>query len=417
MSTVEAKSFDISKREVWEAYKRVKANRGAAGIDAMTIDVFDQDLSKNLYRIWNRMASGSYFAPPVKHVEIPKGDGSTRALGIPTVADRVAQMVAKKRLEPLLEPVFHDDSYGYRPGRSAHDALRVARTRCWKHDWVLDLDIKGFFDNIDHDLLMRAVRKHTSCRWLLLYIERWLKADVCMPDGELLKRNKGTPQGGVISPLLANLFLHYAFDGWMERSHPTISFERYADDIICHCDSLEQTELLKTDLQARLSVCGLQLHPDKTRIAYCADANRRQQYETVRFDFLSYTFKPRQALNRRGKLFTSFSPAVSDKAGKSMRQKIRQLSLQRLSRYSLEELAVRINTLLDGWVRYFGLFHRTTLQRALRTLDLHIVKWAQKKFKRLHRHKKRAWNWLAGLRSRAPRLFLHWTIDWQTIGR
>lgn len=417
MSTVEAKSFDISKREVWEAYKRVKANRGAAGIDAMTIDVFDQDLSKNLYRIWNRMASGSYFAPPVKHVEIPKGDGSTRALGIPTVADRVAQMVAKKRLEPLLEPVFHDDSYGYRPGRSAHDALRVARTRCWKHDWVLDLDIKGFFDNIDHDLLMRAVRKHTSCRWLLLYIERWLKADVCMPDGELLKRSKGTPQGGVISPLLANLFLHYAFDGWMERSHPTISFERYADDIICHCDSLEQTELLKTALQARLSVCGLQLHPDKTRIAYCADANRRQQYETVRFDFLSYTFKPRQALNRRGKLFTSFSPAVSDKAGKSMRQKIRQLSLQRLSRYSLEELAVRINTLLDGWVRYFGLFHRTTLQRALRTLDLHIVKWAQKKFKRLHRHKKRAWNWLAGLRSRAPRLFLHWTIDWQTIGR
>ena len=200
MSTVEAKSFDISKREVWEAYKRVKANRGAAGIDAMTIDIFDQDLSKNLYQIWNRMASGSYFAPPVKHVEIPKGDGSTRALGIPTVADRVAQMVAKKRLEPLLEPVFHEDSYGYRPGRSAHDALRVARTRCWQHDWVLDLDIKGFFDNIDHDLLMRAVRKHTSCRWLLLYIERWLKADVCMPDGELLKRNKGTPQGGVFTP-------------------------------------------------------------------------------------------------------------------------------------------------------------------------------------------------------------------------
>ena len=417
MSTVKTKSFDISKREVWEAYKRVKANRGAAGIDAMTIDLFDQDLSKNLYRIWNRMASGSYFAPPVKHVEIPKGDGSTRALGIPTVTDRVAQMVAKKRLEPLLEPAFHDDSYGYRPGRSAHDALRVARTRCWQHDWVLDLDIKGFFDNIDHDLLMRAVRKHTSCKWLLLYVERWLKADVCMPDGELLKRNKGTPQGGVISPLLANLFLHYAFDSWMERTHPSISFERYADDIICHCNSLEQTELLKTALQARLSECGLQLHPGKTRIAYCADANRRQQYETVQFDFLSYTFKPRQALNRHGKLFTSFSPAASDKAGKSMRQKIRHLGLQRLSRYSLEQLSIRINTLLDGWVRYFGLFHRSTLQHALRTLDLHIVKWAQKKFKKLLRRKTRAWNWLTKLRLRAPRLFLHWTIDWQTIGR
>ena len=417
MSTVETKSFDISKREIWEAYKRVKSRKGAAGIDAVTITVFEQNLSRNLYRIWNRMASGSYFAPPVKHVEIPKSDGSTRALGIPTIADRVAQLVAKKRLEPILEPVFHNDSYGYRPGRSAHDALRVARKRCWQHNWVLDLDIKGFFDNIDHDLLMRAVRKHTSCRWLLLYIERWLKADVCMPDGTLQRRDKGTPQGGVISSLLANLFLHYAFDSWIERTFPAISFERYADDIICHCDSLEQAKLLKTTLQARLTECGLQLHPEKTRIAYCADANRRQQFDVVRFDFLSYTFKPRQAVNRRGKLFTSFSPAVSDKAGKFMRQKIRHIGLQRLSRYSLNQLSARVNALLNGWVRYFGLFHRTALQWALRTLDLHIVKWAQAKLKRFRGHKTRAWNWLARLRLRSPSLFLHWTVGMQTIGR
>lgn len=411
MFTAETKSFDISKREVWEAYKRVKANRGAAGIDAMTIEAFDQNLSKNLYRIWNRMASGSYFAPPVKHVEIPKGDGSTRALGIPTVADRIAQMVAKRRLEPLLEPVFHNDSYGYRPRRSAHDALRIARKRCWQHDWVLDLDIKGFFDNIDHDLLMRAVRKHTSCRWLLLYIERWLKADVCTPDGELLKRFKGTPQGGVISPLLANLFLHYAFDSWMRRFHPAISFERYADDIICHCDSLEQAESLKTSLGKRLFDCGLELHPTKSKIAYCADANRRGGFEVVRFDFLSYTFKPRQAMNRRGQIFTSFSPAVGDKAGKAIRQKLRRMGLQRLSQYSLEQLSVRVNALLNGWVRYFGLFHSSEVQRALRSLNLHIVKWAQRKYKKLRGHKSRAWDWLTRLQARSPFLFVHWSIS------
>lgn len=416
-SIAETKPFDISKKEVWEAYKRVKANRGAAGVDEQTIQVFDADLSKNLYRLWNRMSSGSYFPRPVKHVEIPKGDGGVRALGIPAVVDRIAQQVVKNRLEPVLEPVFHDDSYGYRPNRSAHDALRKARTRCWNHDWVLDLDIKGFFDNIDHDLLMRAVHKHTDCRWVLLYIERWLKADVCMPNGSLQERDRGTPQGGVASPLLSNLFLHYAFDSWMARLHPHISFERYADDIICHCDTLEQAELLKTELQVRMQECGLQLHPDKTCIAYCADANRRGKYENVRFDFLSYTFKPRRAINRYGKLFCSFSPAVGDKAAKAMRQRIRQLDLKRLNRYSLGDLAIRINKLLDGWVRYFSLFHPSTLHQALVTLDLHIVKWAQRKLKKLRRRKTRAWNWLEELRQRSPRLFLHWRIGMQTVGR
>ncbi len=417
ISSTETKPFDISKKEVWEAYKRVKANRGAAGVDVQTIDLFDQKLSKNLYRIWNRMSSGSYFPQPVKHVEIPKGDGSFRALGIPTVADRIAQQVVKSRLEPVLEPVFHEDSYGYRPNRSAHDALRVARVRCWKQDWVLDLDIKGFFDNIDHDLLMRALRKHTDCRWVLLYVERWLKADVCMPDGILQERDKGTPQGGVVSPLLSNLFLHYAFDSWMARLHPSISFERYADDIICHCDTLKQAELLKAELEARMQECGLQLHPDKTCIAYCADANRRGNYKRVRFDFLSYTFKPRQAINHNGKLFSSFSPAVGDKATKLMRRKIRQLNLKRLSRYSLNDLAFRINKWLGGWIRYFGLFHRTKLQSALATLDLHIVKWAQRKLKKLRRRNTRAWNWLEGLRLRSPSLFSHWSIGMQTVGR
>jgi RNA-directed DNA polymerase len=404
----EAKSFDIAKREVWEAYKRVKANRGAAGGDGVTIAMFEQDLSKNLYRIWNRMASGSYFPPPVKRVDIPKGDGKTRPLGIPTVADRIAQMVVQRRLEPLLEPVFHANSYGYRPGRSAHDALRVARNQCWRHDWVLDLDIKGFFDNIDWDLLMKAVRKHTDCRWVVLYVERWLKADVLIPDGTLMTRDKGTPQGGVVSPTLANLFLHYALDQWMVRHHPKVPFERYADDIICHCDSKAEAESLRTELEARLAACRLELHPEKTRVVYCADANRRGDHDVRRFDFLGYTFKPRQAMNRRGRLFTSFSPAVGDKAGKAMRHEIRGWGLQRLSRYDLGELLARIRPVLVGWVRYYGLFHPSTLQRALKTLDLHLVQWAQRKYKRLRGHVTRAWDWLTQLRRRAPKLFPHW---------
>jgi group II intron reverse transcriptase/maturase len=409
MRMAEAKSFDIAKREVWDAYKRVKANRGSAGGDGVTMVMFEQDLSKNLYRIWNRLASGSYFPPPVKRVDIPKGDGKTRPLGIPTVADRIAQMVVQRRLEPLLEPVFHANSYGYRPRRSAHDALRVARAQCWRHDWVLDLDIKGFFDNIDHDLLIKAVRRHTDCRWMVLYIERWLKAAVLMPDGALVTRDKGTPQGGVISPLLANLFLHYAFDQWMVRHHPKVPFERYADDIICHCDSETQAESLRAELEHRMDACRLELHPEKTRVVYCADANRRGMHDVRRFDFLGYTFKPRRAKNRRGVLFTSFSPAVGDKAAKAMRHEIRGWGLQRLSRYDLDELLARYRPVLVGWVRYYGLFHPSSLQRALKTLDIHLVQWAQRKYKKLRGHVTRAWNWLQQLRIRAPRLFPHWT--------
>jgi group II intron reverse transcriptase/maturase len=329
-------------------------------------------------------------------------------LTVPTIADRIAQMVVRRRLEPLLEPVFHANSYGYRPGRSAHDALRAARTQCWRHDWVLDIDIKGFFDNIDWNLLMKAVRKHTNCRWVVLYIERWLKAEVLMPDGTVAKRNKGTPQGGVVSPVLANLFLHYAFDLWMGRNFPTVPFERYADDVICHCDSQAEVEALRVALQERLEACQLQLNPEKTRIVYCADANRRDDHETRQFDFLGYTFKPRQARNRRGKLFTSFSPAVGDKAAKAMRREIRGWGLQRLNRYSLSELLARYRPVLAGWVRYYGLFHPSTLHSALRSLDFHLVRWAQRKYKTLRQRRVRAWDWFTRLQQRAPTLFPHW---------
>jgi RNA-directed DNA polymerase len=409
---VAAKSFDVSKREVWQAYKHVKAKRGAAGVDGVTIKEFDQGLSQNLYRIWNRLASGSYFPPPVKRVEIPKADGKVRALGIPTVADRIAQTVVQRRLEPLLEPVFHANSYGYRPGRSAHDALRAARTQCWRHDWVLDLDIKGFFDNIDWGLMMKALRKHADCAWVVLYVERWLRADMIMPHGKVQTRDKGTPQGGVISPLLANLFLHYAFDEWMDRQHPGVVFERYADDIICHCDSQAQAQALRAQLEQRLGECGLQLHPEKTRVVYCADANRRQQHDSQRFDFLGYTFKPRKASNARGQVFASFSPAVSDKAAKAMRQEIREWQLGQWTKSDLGALVAKLKSKVQGWVQYYGLFRPSTLYRALQSLDDHLVLWARRKYRRFRQHAHRAWDWLRGVNARTPTLLPH---SWASI--
>jgi group II intron reverse transcriptase/maturase len=319
----QTKPFPVTKRQVWEAFKKVKANRGSAGVDGETIADFEKDLGNKLYKVWNRMSSGSYFPAAVKRVEIPKGDGKTRPLGIPTVSDRIAQMVVKQHLEPRMEEIFHPDSYGYRPKRSAHDALAKARKLCWRYDWVLDMDIKGFFDNIDHDLLMRAVNKHVEEKWCLLYIERWLKACVEFPDGVVLQSKKGTPQGGVISPLLANLFLHYAFDEWMRRKFPSIPFERYADDSLCHCRSKKEAEELKDALIKRFAEVGLELHPEKTKIVYCKDVDRKEDFDLIKFDFLGYTFRPRRAKNRYGKYFVSFLPAISSKAGKGIRQEVR----------------------------------------------------------------------------------------------
>lgn len=411
-----AKPFCISKREVWEAYKRVKANRGAAGVDEQSIAQFEEDLRNNLYRIWNRMSSGSYMPPPVRRVDIDKGDGRKRPLGIPTVSDRIAQTVVKRYLEPILEPVFHADSYGYRLGRSAHQALMVARQRCWRFDWVLDFDITGFYDNIDHELLMRAVRRHTKCKWVLLYIERWLRASVQMPDGTLMRPEKGTPQGSVVSPILGNLFLHYAFDRWMQEHHSDIPFERYADDAICHCRDQAQAHSLRAALDARLAACKLELHPQKTQIVYCKDANRTGDHPAQRFDFLGYTFRPRRSMNRNGKLFVSFAPAISDKAAKAIRQSMRRWKLHHRNDLALADIARWTRPFLLGWIRYYGRFHRSALRGALRTLDSFIVRWAQRKYKRLRGHTMQAWDWLRGLQARQPALFAHWITE-AAVGR
>lgn len=407
-----AKSLPISKRQVWEAYKRVKANRGAAGVDGQTLTEFEGDVANNLYKLWNRLASGSYMPPAVRRVEIPKSGGGVRPLGIPTVADRIAQMVIKQVLEPVLEPVFHDDSYGYRPGKSAHHAIAQARRRCWKHAWVVELDIKGFFDNIDHALLLKAVRHHTRDNWVVMYIERWLKAPVQMLDGTLLERARGTPQGGVISPLLANLFLHYVFDKWMQREYADVPFERYADDALCHCRSQSQAQMLMSALGQRFAQCGLELHPLKTRVVYCKDADRRGNYAETSFDFLGFTFRPRLSKTRWGKTFVNFSPAVSAKAGKAIRQEVRNWNLQNRSDKSLIDLAHMFNATIRGWVNYYSAYYKSALYPTLRHIDRKLVLWVTRKHKRFQGHRRRASHWLERVARKETYLFAHWPLLW-----
>ena len=383
-----AKPFEISKHVVWDAWKHVKANQGAAGVDAESIADFEANLKNNLYKIWNRMSSGSYFPPPVRTVGIPKKTGGERLLGIPTVSDRIAQMVVKMYFEPLVEPCFHEDSYGYRPGKSAIQAVEVTRKRCWRYDWVLEFDIKGLFDNIDHDLLMRAVRHHTDSKWVLLYIERWLKAPFQKDEGTLVERPKGTPQGGVISPVLSNLFLHYVFDKWMERNYSQNPFCRYADDGIAHCRTEVEAFVLLKALDVRFKECRLELHPEKTKIVYCKDDDRRGSYPLNSFDFLGFTFRPRKSKNRWGKYFINFTPAVSNKAGKVMRQKARRWKMHLRSDKSLEDLSKMFSPVIRGWINYYGSFYKSALYPMLRHLDRILVRWAERKLKNLKKSHK-----------------------------
>jgi RNA-directed DNA polymerase len=408
VSEPKPKSFEISKRAVWEAWLRVKANKGAAGVDEQSIAEFERDLSGNLYKLWNRLSSGSYFPPPVRAVAIPKRDGSSRTLGVPTVADRIAQTVVRSYLEPSVEPVFHEDSYGYRPGRSAHDALGVCRERCWRADWVLDMDIRKFFDTVPWDLTLKAVAHHTDQRWILLYVERWLKAPLQTEVGSLVERDRGTPQGSAISPLLANMFMHYAFDLWMVRTFPAVPFERYCDDIIVHARSERQALQLRAMIAARLAECGLELNEQKTRIVYCKDADRRGSHEHTSFDFLGYTFRPRLSKNRFGKHFLNFSPAVSGEAKTRMRREMRSWGVARRSDKTLTDLALMFNLQLQGWINYYGRFYKSMLYPVFRHFNDTLVRWAMRKYKRLRRHKSRARRFIADVARRQPGLFVHW---------
>jgi group II intron reverse transcriptase/maturase len=408
MTRLEDKSFEIPKSMVWEAWRQVKANKGAPGADGQTLDEFEADLKGNLYKVWNRMSSGSYFPPPVLAVEIPKPHGGgTRTLGVPTVADRVAQTVVAMFLEQRADHRFVADSYGYRPNKSAHDAVETCRRRCWRYDWAIDLDVQKFFDTVPWDLIVRAVRAVTDCRWVLLYVERWLAAPLKHPGGALEQRSEGTPQGSAVSPILANLFMHFAFDLWMARELPAVPFERYADDAIVHCKTQRQAEYVRARIAARVREVGLRLHPDKTRIVYCKDSNRRGQHEHTKFTFLGLAFRPRRARNRNGVVFTSFLPAISPEALKAKGTVLRRMRIHMATTLTLDDLAAWLNPIVAGWAGYYGRFYRTALDPLLWRVNAYLRRWAGKKYKRLRPYN-RFKRWWTRLLIRQPGLFAQW---------
>lgn len=405
-----AKPFDISKKLVVQAYREVKSKAGAAGVDEETIADFEQNLKDNLYRIWNRLSSGSYFPPAVKGVPIPKKSGGTRLLGVPTVSDRIAQTVVKIVLEPMIDPVFDENSFGYRPGKSAHDAMAITRKRCWEFDWVVEFDIKGLFDNIDHDLLMKALRCHCESKWILLHVERWLKAPLQDKAGNIINRNKGTPQGGVVSPILANLFLHYAFDAWVRREMPNILFCRYADDGLLHCRSQRQAEYILKRIAQRFRECGLEIHPDKSGIIYCKDKNRRGNYKRISFDFLGFTFQPRRCVNGKGLVHPNFLPAISQASKKAIYQEMRSWHIQLKNDKSLLDLSKMFNRVLQGWNNYYGRFYPSALCEIWRHFNRYLSRWVRRKYKRFAWHKRRSYHYLNCLSQANKHLFTHWKL-------
>ena len=403
-----SKTFTISKHSVMAAYKAVKANGGSAGIDKQTIEDFEKNLKDNLYKIWNRMSSGSYIPPAVKAVPIPKKSGGERILGIPTVSDRIAQMVVKMHFEPKVEPIFLPDSYGYRPGKSALDAVGITKKRCWQFDWVLEFDIKGLFDNIGHELMMRAVRKHTSEPWILLYIGRWLTAPLQNSDGSLTQRTKGTPQGGVVSPVLSNLFLHYVFDVWMTKKFPNNPWCRYADDGLVHCKTKREAEMILSYLQSRFINCGLELHPKKTKIVYCKDQSRKGTHEETMFDFLGFTFRRRGACDKKRRGFASFQPAASKSALNAMCEEIRTLRMRNRADLSLKQIAQWFNPKLQGWLNYYGAFRPWDMKRMFRCFNLALIAWARLKYANLRGRRIKAGKFIHKIAKRNPKLFAHW---------
>lgn len=400
--------------EIYEAFKKVKKNKGAGGVDNISLDRYEINLKDNLYKLWNRMSSGSYYPREVRGVEIPKKNGKMRLLGIPTIEDRIAQMVVRERLEEKVEPIFVNESYGYRPNKSAIGAITAARMNCFKYPWLIEFDIVGLFDNIDHDLLMKAVKLFLKEKWEILYIDRWLKTSILMPNGEINSRNKGTPQGGVISPVLANLFLHYAFDLWIKRTFNDISFERYADDGIIHCKTLRQAEYILNRLKERMKECGLEIHPNKTKIIYCKSYKNTMNYVNYEFTFLGYTFKPSIVKNMEGRLILGFVPRVSKEAAKNFRKSIKD-TINMAKTSDIVKIAELINPIIMGWYNYFCVFSKHIAFRSgINYINNAISNWVKKYFKSCRRSIKKAYKKLYYI-SKSNKLFYHWKLGYTPI--
>ncbi len=413
-SGIETKSLPITKRMVWESYKKVRSNKGAAGIDDETLDLYKERLKDNLYILWNRMSSGSYFPPSVLEVEIPKDDGSKRKLGIPTVNDRVAQQVVKTYLEPRFEIEFSPQSYGYRPNKSAHQAVAEVRKNVRQYQWVIDMDITGFFDNMSHDLLMKAVDKHVGEKWAKMYIKRWLEAPIEDKGGNKRYRDgAGTPQGGVISPLLANLFLHYALDKWLEKNYPQLQFVRYADDAIIHCRYQAEAEKVLSAIKQRMLDCGLEVNERKSKIVYCKNANRKGTYKVVKFDFLGFTFQPRPTSTRAGQMFLGFDCAISTKSKKKITEVFCKSNFQRQTESDITRIAEEFNPRIRGWINYYGKFRKFSLMKIFRIFHHRLMSWAVNRYKRFKGSMRKAGRWIYELARSQPNLFVHWQHGFQ----
>lgn len=373
--------YAISMAAVTAAYRKVRSNKGAGGIDGMLWEGFDKQQKELLYKLWNRMTSGSYFPQATREVIIPKSGGGERRLGIPILLDRIAQQVVVDILEPLVEKEFHPNSYGYRPCKSAHDALAQCRQNCFVYGWVIDLDIKGFFDNIDHVLLLKAVERFTQEKWILMYVKRWLNTAIHKAEGNIEQRTKGTPQGGVISPVLANMFLHFGFDKWMSKHHANNPFERYADDVIVHCHSLQEAAQLLEQIRQRMEECGLTLHPEKTKIVKCHKWGSGDEHPNKSFDFLGYRFKPRKASTKAGRIMGTFSPGISNKAVNKIQTWIREKKVFKDTSKTLMEISQQIKLQSRGWINYYGKFRPSDMQKVFSPINKQIARWYAKKHK------------------------------------
>ena len=412
MFETKSTTVPITKVMVKEAYRKVKANKGSAGVDEESLEEFQSDLLNNLYTLWNRLSSGSYIPKPVKEVTIPKANGSKRILGIPTVSDRIAQQVIKAYLEPRLEAEFLNNSYGYRPLKSAHDAVASVRENVRHYAWVVDMDIKSFFDEVNHELLMKALDCHVKENWVKMYIKRWLEVASQKQDGTLItKEGKGTPQGGVISPLLSNLYLHYVLDKWFEKHYPHVAFVRYADDVILHCRNEEEAKQTLEAMRHRLQECKLRLNEEKTKIVYCQDYRRQKRKDyRKKFDFLGFTFKPQPAVSKRGGLFLGYGCGISQVSETRIVKGWKEQKFHLRSPLTIQEIAAKINPQMVGIIRYYGKFRLWSLQKLIRSFHLRLVKWVLNKYKGFKNKYGRAYDWIKEIKVNYPTMFYHWTV-------